>query len=61
MDDRTPEVQDTAELAGPDHHRSLPEPVRLEDTVTSQDVVEAPDPTMGRDAETEWLLRYGAG
>lgn len=43
------------------HHRQLPEPIRLEDTITSQDVVDAPDPTMGRDTETEWLLKYGAG
>lgn len=41
--------------------RRLPEPVRLEDTVTTQDTREAPDPTLGRDADTEWLLRYGAG
>lgn len=36
---------------------TLPEPVRLEDTVTTQDSREAPSPTMGRDADTEWLLR----
>jgi len=41
--------------------RSLPEPIRLEDTVSAQEVREAPDPAMGRDADTEWLLRYGAG
>ena len=41
--------------------RQLPEPVRLEDTVTSLEVESAPDPTMGRDAETEWLLRNAAG
>lgn len=44
-----------------DDHRHLPEPVRLEDTITSQDVDEAPDPRMGRDTETEWLLRNAAG
>lgn len=37
--------------------RRLPEPIRLEDTVTTQEAREVPDPTMGRDAETEWLLR----
>lgn len=36
---------------------TLPGPVRLEDTVTSQETREAPSPTMGRDADTEWLLR----
>lgn len=44
-----------------DGYRRLPEPIRLEDTITSQDVVEAPDPRMGRDTETEWLLKFGAG
>ena len=41
--------------------RMLPEPVPLEDTVTTQETREAPSPTMGRDADTEWLLKYGAG
>jgi len=41
--------------------RELPEPVRLEDTTTTQESCEAPSPTMGRDAETEWLLRNAAG
>lgn len=44
-----------------DDHRHLPEPVALKDTITSHDVVDAPDPTMGRDTETEWLLRNAAG
>lgn len=35
----------------------LPEPVRLADTVTSQEVDPAPDPQGGRDTETEFLLR----
>lgn len=39
----------------------LPEPVRLEDTVTALETREAPDPAMGRDTETEWLLRNAAG
>ena len=41
--------------------RQLPEPVRVEDTVTSLEVEDAPDPTMGRDADGEWLLRNAAG
>ena len=60
MDDPTRPPRHDADDAGIDH-RHLPEPVRLEDTITSQDVVEAADPTMGRDADTEWLLTYGAG
>lgn len=39
----------------------LPEPIALEDTITTQETTDAPDPTMGRDTETEFLLRYGAG
>jgi hypothetical protein len=41
--------------------RRLPEPIRLEDMVTTQEARDAPDPTLGRDADTEWLLRNGAG
>jgi len=37
--------------------KSLPEHVRLEDTISTQEVDPAPDPTMGRDTETEFLLR----
>lgn len=37
---------------------ALPEPVRLEDTVTSQDVTPARDPENGRDTETEFMLRH---
>lgn len=38
--------------------RVLPEPVRLEDTVPLRETVPAPDPTMGRDTEKEFMLRY---
>lgn len=41
--------------------RRLPEPIRLEDMVATQEAREVPDPTMGRDADTEWLLRNAAG
>lgn len=36
----------------------LPEPVRLDDTVTSQDVQSPPDPEGGRDTDRDFLLRY---
>ncbi len=36
----------------------LPEPVRLEDTVASQDAEDVPDPEMGRDTDRDFLLRY---
>lgn len=42
-------------------YRDLPEPVRPADTITSQEISDAPDPAMGRDSETEWLLRNAAG
>ena len=35
----------------------LPEPVRLEDTIASVETEAAPDPYMGRDTETEFMLR----
>lgn len=35
----------------------LPEPVRLEDTIASVETEAAPDPLMGRDTETEFMLR----
>jgi len=38
--------------------RHLPEPVKLEDTVASQEVEPAQDPEGGRDTDVEFLLRY---
>jgi hypothetical protein len=38
--------------------RRLPEPIKLEDTVTSQEAEPAPDPEGGRDTDVEFLLRY---
>jgi hypothetical protein len=40
--------------------RRLPEPVRLEDTVTSHDADAPPDPEAGRDTDRDFLLRYFA-
>ena len=42
-------------------YRVLPEPIHLDETVTSQEASAAPDPTGGRDADTEWLLRNAGG
>ena len=42
-------------------YRHLPEPVALADMITTQETDPAPDPTMGRDTETEFLLRNAAG
>jgi hypothetical protein len=35
----------------------LPERIRLEDTYASQDPDAAPDPTMGRDGDRDFMLR----
>jgi hypothetical protein len=42
-------------------YRDLPEPIALEDMITTQVIREAPDPTMGRDTETEFVLRHAGG
>lgn len=42
-------------------YSELPERISLDETVTMQETREAPDPTMGRDTETEFLLRNAAG
>ena len=55
------EPRDTDPIAEPVAHRwaSLPEPIRLADTITSQETIPARDPRMGRDTETEFMLRHG--
>jgi hypothetical protein len=39
-------------------YRRLPEPIRVEDTVAIHDADPPPDPTGGRDPETDFMLRY---
>ena len=41
----------------PVEYRELPEPIALKDTIPSRETDPAPDPTMGRDTETEFLVR----
>jgi hypothetical protein len=36
----------------------LPDHIRLEDTITSQPAAEPADPTMGRDPDQDFMLRY---
>lgn len=38
----------------------LPRSIRLEDTITSQDVEPVPDPEGGMDTDRQFLIRYGA-
>lgn len=37
--------------------RHLPEPIRLDQMIATQEVDPAPDPRMGRDTDTEFMLR----
>lgn len=39
----------------------LPERTRLEDTIATQETEPAPDPTMGRDSERDFMLRNAGG
>jgi len=50
-----------AHRPGSERFSKLPEPVRLEDTVTSQDTDPVPDPERGRDTNRDFLVRYGFG
>ncbi|MDP9319348.1 MAG: heme biosynthesis protein HemY [Actinomycetota bacterium] len=36
----------------------LPKPVRIEDTVATQEASPRPEPNMGRDPERDFMLRY---
>jgi hypothetical protein len=46
-----------SDKAGAVDFRVFPEHVNLEDTIATQDPAAPPDPTMGRDADLNWLLR----
>jgi hypothetical protein len=59
MTDRTTASGD--EPQGSDRFRQLPERVRPEDMVETQQAGDAPDPTMGRDSERDFMLRNAGG
>lgn len=42
-------------------YRKLPEPVRVEDMIATKDTRPVPDPKMGRDTETDFMLRNAGG
>ncbi|MCW2542090.1 MAG: hypothetical protein JWN95_3815 [Frankiales bacterium] len=46
---------------GPGRFKKLPERVRLEDTVESQDTRTVEDPEGGRDTDRDFTIRYGGG
>ncbi len=52
---------DTAGMEPERRWRTLPDPVRLEDTREVHDVEAVPDPLQGQDTERDFMLRYGAG
>jgi hypothetical protein len=47
--------------AGADRFRTLPAPPDPAELTTTQDVSPGPDPEGGRNADNDWLLRYGNG
>ncbi len=40
-------------------YRTLPERTRLTETMPAKKPHDAPDPTLGRDPDLDFLLRYG--
>ena len=47
--------------SGAQRFKQLPEPVRLEDTVESQETQAARDPESGRDTDRDFMIRYSGG
>lgn len=44
-----------------ERYRELPERVHFKDMVATQETTPPPDPTMGRDTERDFVLRYAGG
>jgi len=38
--------------------KELPKPIKVRDTLASQETCDAPDPEAGRDTDRDFLLRY---
>jgi len=55
-----PELQARID-ADPGRFRTLPERPDPDELITTQDVSPGPDPEGGRNADNDWLLRYGNG
>jgi hypothetical protein len=47
--------------SGSQRFKRLPEPVKLEDTVESQETDAARDPEGGRDTDRDFMIRYSGG
>lgn len=56
---RRPDPVDATAAAPEERFRTLPQPIRLADTVTSVDTVVHPGPGLERDPERDFMLRYG--
>ena len=51
----------TAPAASSTRFRKLPERIRPEDMIATQETEPPPDPTMGRDTERDFMLRNAGG
>jgi hypothetical protein len=49
---------DPQPTAGDERYRHLPEPIDIEETISTKEVDPAPDPEAGRDSERDFMLRY---
>lgn len=54
-------VADVEEPEPSARFKKLPEHIRLEDTIATQDSDAPPDPTMGRDPDRDFMLRNAGG
>ncbi len=55
------EVAGTNEHGAPEQFRHLPDRIRLEDTIATEDREPPPDPTFGRNTEQDFVLRNAGG
>ena len=51
----------SAPQSDPDRFKRLPERIKLEDTVESQQTDAARDPEGGRDTDRDFMIRYAGG
>ena len=55
------ETPSAAPEPGPERFKRLPERIKLEDTVESQETEPARDPDGGREPERDFMIRYAGG
>jgi hypothetical protein len=49
---------DAGPSAADERYRHLPEPLEIEETISTKEVDPAPDPDAGRDPQRDFMLRY---